>query len=107
MSEEQKKQRFSVGDVEVMIEVKSWKVQSNGGKWSTIMEAYVFHKKGFGVRGQSVCVPPDEFNFRTGAGIALRNALATEGMFDCTNLKIVKQETRKAIWDKFNKVLPK
>jgi len=108
----QNKQTFYVGDVEVRIEVKPWRVRSNKcnghpkGKWSRLMEATVFIN-GFGVRGQSVCVPPDVFDFRFGAELALRKALAVTGNFDMINTKVVSYETRKAIWNEFNKVLPK
>ena len=109
----QNKQTFYVGEIEVRIEVKPWRVRSNKcnghpeGKWSKWMEAFVFMKNGFGVRGQSVCVPPDVFDFRFGAELALRKALAVTGNFDMINTKVVSYETRKAIWNEFNKVLPK
>jgi len=113
----QNKQTFYVGDIEVRIEVKPWKIRSNGnkGKWSTWMEATAF-KNGFGVRGQSVCVPPDEFDFRFGAELALRKALAVEvadTKYDYIlgwhnrKKRVVSYKTRKAIWKEFNKVLPK
>ena len=122
----QNKQTFYVGDVEVRIEVKPWRVRSNKcnghpkGKWSRLMEATVFIN-GFGVRGQSVCVPPDVFDFRFGAELALRKALAVTitkykktgelcrnvVVADKATEKVVSHDTRKAIWNEFNKVLPK
>ena len=99
-----------MGEIEVRIEVKPWRIKSNGskGKWSRWMEAFVFTENGFGVRGRSVCVPPDKFDFRVGAEIALRDALATEAKIAGWNdRKIVCHHTRKAIWKEFNKVLPK
>jgi hypothetical protein len=117
----QKKQTFYANGVEVRIMVMPWPVPSLKGRPSIRMEATVFTEKGLGVRGISTCVPPDEFDFRFGAELALKDALSTKFIHskdhwhgtDGSTLwftreeKIVSTETRKAIWKEFNRVLPK
>jgi hypothetical protein len=115
----QKKQTFYANGVEVRIMVMPWPVPSLKGRPSIRMEAHVFKKNGFGVRGISTCVPPDEFDFRFGAELALKDALSTtfttrtytvSGITRpafSARTKVVKCETRKAIWKEFNRVLPK
>ena len=122
LTETQKKQTFRVEEIEVRIMVLPWTVRSETGIEGCIaIEALVFRDKGLGVRGQAVCVPIDfpVYDFRFGAKLALKNALAVE--YTKTNYipayksylkiptkrKIVCHDTRKAIWKEFNKVLPK
>ena len=145
----QKKQCFSVEDVHVRIMVMPWKVTSETGtpncSW---MEALVYKDNGLCVRGISVCNPIDEFDFRVGAELALRDAFKVEvNHFKYPNVKLLKfsvadlhigkrawkkeskeildgghlysymptfirekaveYETRKKIWNEFNRLLPK
>jgi len=104
----QTKQTFYVGDAEIRIEVKPWTVKTKSGlDGGILMEATAFQRNGFGVRGQAVCIPTDKFDFRFGAELALKKALAVTGNFEMEGKKVVMYETRKAIWNEFNKVLPK
>ena len=104
----QKRQRFDADGVNVSIEVSPWYVTTNSGlKEGILTTAYAIQKSGYGVKGEAVCIPDDKFDFRFGAELALENALAVKATHNHRYQKIVKCETRKAIWTEFNRVLPK
>jgi hypothetical protein len=100
----QTKQYFTVSGLRVEIERKPWKVVTATGQQGGIrMTAAVYSSKGFGVFGESICSPLDEFNFRTGAKLALEDAL---GCWSNTLGRIVNKSIRQAIWNEFNRLLP-
>ena len=124
----QKKQRFAVNDVEVLIEVKPYPTSTVYGNGRLFMVAYVFFSGGIGVRGEAIFNPDDEaFDFRFGAELALKEALKTTisipqiithtytwktgdmnmGKMKIMTQKVIEYETRKAIWNEFNRLLPK
>ena len=111
----QKKQRFKAGNTEVLIEVKPYPTSTVYGNGRLFMVAYVFLSDGIGVKGEAIFNPDDKvFDFRFGAEMALERALETGyTYFDLISDKkikhsrIVDEETRKAIWNEFNKLLPK
>ena len=102
----QKKQHFRVvgENIDVQIEVKPWSVKTKTGIEGGILTvAYVFTAYGYGVKGETVCIPTDEFDFRFGAELALSRAL---NVHDSSTENVVGVALRKAVWDKFNQVLP-
>jgi len=117
----QKKQRFAVNDVEVLIEVKPYPTSTVYGNGRLFMVAYVFFSGGIGVKGEAIFNPDDEaFDFRFGAEMALERALKPRIRYFKLLQKYdngaelwskyaeqVNYETRKAIWNEFNRLLPK
>jgi len=112
----QKKQRFSVGNVQVSIEVKPWPVKTNSGLEGGIETMALVEKKGVAAVGRTVCIPTDKFDFRFGAKQALERALAVT--YECTTQmdggyflirmgKLLSGETEGKIWKEFKRVLPK
>jgi len=114
---EQRKQRFSVGKVNVSIEVKPWPVKTDSGLDGGIETVALVEKHGVAAVGKTVCIPTDEFDFRLGAKQALERALAARysltirNYYGCDHLetggKLVCGETQGKIWKEFNKLLPK
>ena len=115
---EQRKQRFSVGKVNVSIEVKPWPVKTDSGLDGGIETMALVEKEdGVAVVGRTVCIPTDEFDFRFGAKLALARALSASPKFkfhyyfhNVTHTMLatfIDGETIGKIWLEFNKLLPK
>lgn len=108
----QKKQRFQAtshqATYDVCIEVKPYPVKTKSGMDGGVLTvAYVFNEYNWGVKGETVCIPTDPFNFRLGARLALEKALAVTGEFEhLGKRRIVSKKIRAAIWEEFNRVLP-
>jgi hypothetical protein len=108
----QKKQRFQAtshqATYDVCIEVKPYPVRTKSGlDGGILMVAYVFNEDDWGVKGETVCIPTDTFDFRFGAKLALEKALATTGKFEYLGeRRIVPKKVRAVIWEEFNRVLP-
>ena len=103
----QKKQHFRVGDFEVQIEVKPWYVKTKTGLDGGILTvAYVFKSSGYGVIGETVCIPTDEFDFRFGARLALGRALDVRTGKGETACPVIGKDTRKEILRELYRVLP-
>lgn len=107
----QKKQRFRVENAEVLIEVKPYPTSTVYGNGRLFMVAYVFLSDGIGVRGEAIFNPEDpQFDFRFGAELALERALGISfwSMFSpYFGERVIIEKTRKAIWNEFNRLLPK
>jgi len=106
----QKKQRFAVNDVEVLIEVKPYPTSTVYGNGRLFMVAYVFLSDGVGVKGEAIFNPDDKvFDFRFGAEMALERALKTTSrhLWPHFEIRVIREDIRKAIWNEFNRLLPK
>jgi hypothetical protein len=113
----QKKQRFSVGNVQVSIEVRSWPVKTNSGLDGGIETMALVEKAGVAIVGRTVCIPTDKFDFRFGAKQALERALSSSPKFKfhyfflgiphCAKATLIDGETEGKIWKEFKRVLPK
>jgi len=113
---EQRKQRFSVGKVNVSIEVKPWPVKTDSGLDGGIETVTLVEKSGIAAVGRTVCIPTDKFDFRFGAKLALERALDVTyktmahpvfGSPFVVSGKLIEGETAGKIWLEFNKLLPK
>ena len=103
----QRKQRFTACEFDILIEVKPWAVRTKTGlDGGTLTVAYVFRETGLGVKGETVCIPTDEFDFRFGARLALGRALDVHTGKIPTGSPVVSKDTRKEILRAFNKILP-
>ena len=103
----QRKQRFTACGFDILIEVKPWAVRTKTGlDGGTLTVAYVFGGNGLGVKGETVCIPTDKFDFRFGARQALGRALDVHTGKLPTASPVVSKDTRKEILRAFNKILP-
>ena len=122
----QRKQRFTACGFDILIEVKPWAVRTKTGlDGGTLTVAYIFGKTGLGVKGETVCIPTDEFDFRFGARLALGRALDVCIIEYVTsvvvtknscfmnrpaiireNTPVISKDDRKEILRAFNQILP-
>ena len=115
----QKKQRFHVApfghEYHVEIEVKPYPVKTKSGQDGGFLTvANVYDESGWGTRGETVCIPTDNFDFAYGARLALDRALncrysqtqiSLEG-YRTVNM-FMAGTTKNAIWKEFVKIFPK
>jgi len=105
----QRKQRIKTKDFNILIEVKPYPVSTvyGDGRLQTI--AYVFNALNIGSKGGAIFNhDDDEFDFRFGAQLALKRALDVRSEpYHLEHWRFFGAEIRKAIWNEFNKVLPK
>ena len=103
----QRKQRFTACGFDILIEVKPWAVRTKTGlDGGTLTVAYVFGRNDLGVKGEAICIPTDEFDFRFGARLALGRALDVHTGKLPTASPVVSKDTRKEILREFNRILP-
>ena len=103
----QRKQRFTACGFDILIEVKPWAVRTKTGlDGGTLTVAYVFRESGIGIKGETVCIPTDEFDFRFGARQALGRALDVQVELLNFYFPIIEKDTRKEILREFNRILP-
>ena len=103
----QRKQRFTACGFDILIEVKPWAVRTKTGlDGGTLTVAYVFRENGLGVKGETVCIPTDEFDFRFGARQALGRALDVQTGIFLTACPVISRNVRKEILREFNRILP-